>query len=244
MADERSGPPLSGQMSQPSPIGFGRCASRSLREHEPPPQQPLRGLVVPAAYAWPALRALDGDELFDHYRHTLEELGKQPGTLALIFGKAQNKFDSRRLGAALTLRAPCGRPISGGDCQDPAKLRRVIVDLIDAETWVTMGTDVKGDAYEGLLERNAQDIKSGAGQYFTPRALILGVVDCIAPKPGEVICDPACGTGGFLFTAHHYLTLHNPNLTRDEKRHLKEGAFRLICVDAELVQATARVCSG
>lgn len=185
MSDERSRPPY----SQPSPI--------------------------PAAYAWPALRALDGDALFDHYRHTLEELGKQPGTLALIFGKAQNKF------------------------QDPAKLRRVIVDLIDAENWSAMGADVKGDAYEGLLERNAQDIKSGAGQYFTPRALIQAMVDCIAPRPGELICDPACGTGGFLFTAHQYLTHNNPNLTRDEKRHLKEGAFR----GWELVQATARVCA-
>jgi type I restriction enzyme M protein len=185
MADERSRPPY----HQPSPI--------------------------PAPYAWPMLLAKDGDALFDHYRHTLEELGKQPGTLALIFGKAQNKF------------------------QDPAKLRRVIVDLIDGENWSAMGADVKGDAYEGLLERNAQDIKSGAGQYFTPRALIQAMVDCIAPKPGEVICDPACGTGGFLFTAHHYLTQHNPNLTRDEKRHLKEGAFR----GWELVQATARVCA-
>jgi len=144
-----------------------------------------------------------------------EPQGKQPGTLALIFGKAQNKL------------------------QDPAKLRRVIVDLIDAENWSAMGADVKGDAYEGLLERNAQDIKSGAGQYFTPRALIQAMVDCIAPKPGEVVCDPACGTGGFLFTAHQYLTQHNPNLTRDEKRHLKEGAFR----GWELVQATARVCA-
>ncbi len=185
MADERSRPPH----NQPNPI--------------------------PVPYAWPSLLAKDGDALFDHYRHTLEELGKQPGTLALIFGKAQNKF------------------------QDPAKLRRVIVDLIDAENWSAMGADVKGDAYEGLLERNAQDIKSGAGQYFTPRALIQAMVDCIAPKPGEVVCDPACGTGGFLFTAHHYLTQHYPNLTRDEKRHLKEGAFR----GWELVQTTARVCA-
>ena len=162
------------------------------------------------------VRCLTGSNaLFDHYRHTLEEFGKQQRTLALTFGKAQNKF------------------------QDPAKLRRVIVDLIDAENWSAMGADVKGDAYEGLLERTAQDIKSGAGQYFTPRALIQAMVDCVAPKPGEVICDPACGTGGFLFTVHQYLTQHYPNLTRDEKRHLKEGAFR----GWELVQATARVCA-
>lgn len=178
--------------------------------NRPPHNQPS---LIPTAYAWPALLVKDGDALFDHYRHSLEELGKQPGTLALIFGKAQNKF------------------------QDPVKLRRVIVDLINGEDWSAMGADVKGDAYEGLLERNAQDIKSGAGQYFTPRALIQAMVDCIAPKPGEVICDPACGTGGFLFTAHQYLTQHYPNLTRDEKRHLKEGAFR----GWELVQATARV---
>jgi type I restriction enzyme M protein len=185
MADERSQPPY----NQPSP--------------------------VPEVYAWPSLRMRDGDELFDHYRHTLERLGSEKGTLGLIFGKAQNKF------------------------QDPAKLRRVIVDLIDKEDWSAMDADVKGDAYEGLLERNAQDLKSGAGQYFTPRALIQAIVDCIAPRPGEVICDPACGTGGFLFTAHQYLTQQYPNLTRDEKRHLKEGAFR----GWELVQATARVCA-
>jgi type I restriction enzyme M protein len=185
MADERSRPPY----NQPNP--------------------------VPAVYAWPSLLVRDGDELFDHYRHALERLGGEKGTLGLIFGKAQNKF------------------------QDPAKLRRVIVDLIDAEDWSALGADVKGDAYEGLLERNAQDIKSGAGQYFTPRALIQAMVDCVAPKPGELICDPACGTGGFLFTAHQYLTQHYPELTREQKRHLKDGAFR----GWELVQGTARVCA-
>ena len=102
-----------------------------------------------------------------------------------------------------------------------------------------MSADVKGDAYEGLLEKNAQDPKSGAGQYFTPRALIAAMVDCIAPRPGEQVCDPACGTGGFLFTAHNYIVHHHPNLTKDEKRFLKEGAFR----GWELVQATARVCA-
>jgi type I restriction enzyme M protein len=171
--------------------------------------------IVPAAYSWPTLLKKDGDDLFDHYRHVLEELGKEKGTLGLIFGKAQNKF------------------------QDPAKLRRVIADLIDAETWTILGADVKGDAYEGLLEKNAQDTKSGAGQYFTPRALIQAMVDCIAPKPSDSICDPACGTGGFLFTAYNYITQHNPNLTRPEKQHLKEKAF----TGYELVQATARVCA-
>ena len=102
-----------------------------------------------------------------------------------------------------------------------------------------MGADVKGDAYEGLLEKNAQDTKSGAGQYFTPRPLIQAMVDCIAPKPGETICDPACGTGGFLFAAHNHVAEHNPNLTREQKKHLKEKAF----VGYELVQSTARLAA-
>ena len=157
----------------------------------------------------------DGDDLFDHYRHALERLGQEKGTLGLIFAKAQNTF------------------------QDPAKLRRVIVDLIDAETWTVLGADVKGDAYESLLEKNAQDTKSGAGQYLTPRALIAAMVECIAPKPAERVCDPACGTGGFFFSAHQHVVDHHPNLTKDEKKHLKESAF----VGFELVQATARVCA-
>ena len=179
---------------------------------QPPYNQPS---IVPTEYAWASLLAKDGDELFDHYRHALERLGQEKGTLGLIFGKAQNKF------------------------QDPSKLRRVIVDLIGAETWTILGADVKGDAYEGLLERNAQDTKSGAGQYFTPRALIQAMVECMAPKPAERICDPACGTGGFLFTAHNYITAHHKNLTRDQLKHLKEKAF----TGYELVQATARVCA-
>jgi type I restriction enzyme M protein len=95
--------------------------------------------VVPEKYGWPSLLKKDGDELFEHYRHMLEFLGKEKGLLGLIFNKSQNKF------------------------QDPAKLRRLIVDLIDKEDWSAMSADVKGDAYEGLLEKNAQDTKSGAG---------------------------------------------------------------------------------
>ena len=121
---------------------------------------------VPDKFSWRSLLKKDGDTLFDHYRHTLEELGKMKGLLALIFNKAQNKF------------------------QDPAKLRRLVLDLIDKENWSIMSSDVKGDAYEGLLDKNAQDTKSGAGQYFTPRPLIRGIVDAIAPRPGE---QPRCG---------------------------------------------------
>ncbi len=170
--------------------------------------------VLPG-YDWESLRWRDGDVLFDHYRHVLERLGNEKGLLGLIFNKSQNKF------------------------QDPVKLRRLIVDLIDKETWVSMSADVKGDAYEGLLEKNAQDTKSGAGQYFTPRPLIQAIVDVMAPKPGETVCDPACGTGGFLLTAHDYVVKHNPNLTRDQRRKLKEESFK----GWELVQATARLCA-
>ena len=171
---------------------------------------------VPKDYGWPSLIKKDGDELFDHYRHTLDALGTRKGLLGLIFNKSQNKF------------------------QDPAKLRRLIVDLIDKEaTWVSMSADVKGDAYEGLLEKNAQDTKSGAGQYFTPRPLIQAIVDVMAPKPGETLSDPACGTGGFLLAAHDYVVKHNPNLTKPQKTKLKEETFK----GWELVQATARLCA-
>jgi len=126
--------------------------------------------------------------------------------------------------------------------QDPAKLRRLVVDLIDKEQWVSMSTDVKGDAYEGLLEKNAQDTKSGAGQYFTPRpliALIQAIVDVMMPKPGETLSDPVCGTGGFLLAAHDYVVKHNPNMTRDQRKKLKEETFK----GWELVAATARLCA-
>src|SRR3954464_5740124 len=136
---------------------------------------------IPVKYSWPELLKRDGDELEIHYRHTLEELGKEPGLIGVIFRKAQNKI------------------------QDPAKLRRLIVDLIDKEEWSSLDTDVKGDAYEGLLQKNAEDVKGGAGQYFTPRPVIAAMVEVMAPSPGQTICDPACGTGGFLLVAYEYL---------------------------------------
>jgi type I restriction enzyme M protein len=96
---------------------------------------------------------------------------------------------------------------------------------------------VKGDAYEGLLERNAQDVKGGAGQYFTPRPLISAIVDCIQPQPGEVIADPACGTGGFLLAAHAYISRNN--LSKPQKRHLRYEALRGV----ELVDGVSRLCA-
>ena len=128
--------------------------------------------IVPAEYSWQKLLDADGDDLEITYRHVLEELGKKPGALGTIFRKAQNRI------------------------QDPAKLKRLIVELIDKENWSATGVDVKGDAYEHLLAKGAEDIKSGAGQYFTPRALIEAMVDCVQPTAKDTVCDPSCGTGG------------------------------------------------
>jgi type I restriction enzyme M protein len=144
---------------------------------------------------------MEGVKLEQHYRDTLRKLGEQGGMLGLIFSKAQNKI------------------------QDPAKLRKLVVDLIGNESWLEMSADVKGDAYEGLLERNAQDTKSGAGQYFTPRSLIDALVDCVRPEPAEIIADPACGTGGFLLSAHTYVATHY-KLDKDQKRHLRYDTLR------------------
>jgi type I restriction enzyme M protein len=170
--------------------------------------------AVPAGYDWPSLLAKDGDDLEIHYRHVLDTLGKKPGMLGIIFRKAQNKI------------------------QDPAKLRRLIVDLIDKEQWSSLSSDVKGDAYEGLLQKNAEDVKGGAGQYFTPRALIAAMVEAIAPQPGQTICDPACGTGGFLLAAHDFLAKHYA-LDREQKKKLKSGTFYGI----ELVDSVTRLCA-
>jgi type I restriction enzyme M protein len=121
--------------------------------------------------------------------------------------------------------------------QDPAKLRRLIVDLIDKEQWSSLSADVKGDAYEGLLQKNAEDVKGGAGQYFTPRPLIAAMVDAVSPQPGMTICDPACGTGGFLLAAHDYIA-KNHSLDREQKKRLKSGTLFGI----ELVDSVARLC--
>ncbi len=179
-------------------------------------QSRLRGTpsAIPKGFGWPSLLKLDGDDLEIHYRHTLEELGKRSGMLGIIFRKAQNKI------------------------QDPAKLRRLIVDLIDKEQWSSLSADVKGDAYEGLLQKNAEDVKGGAGQYFTPRPLIAAMAEAIAPQPGQTICDPACGTGGFLLAAHDYIAKHY-KLDREQKKKLKSGTLFGI----ELVDSVTRLCA-
>jgi type I restriction enzyme M protein len=112
------------------------------------------------------------------------------------------------------------------------------VDLIDKEEWSSLSADVKGDAYEGLLQKNAEDVKGGAGQYFTPRPLIAAMVEAVQPGPGDTICDPACGTGGFLLAAHDYLAKHY-QLDRAQKKKLKNGTFFGI----ELVDSVTRLCA-
>ncbi len=171
-----------------------------------------RPSAIPAAYAWDSLRQLEGTALETHYREALQALGTGSGLIPVIFRKAQNRI------------------------QDPAKLRRLIL-LIDEETWSGLEMDVKAEIYEGLLERNAQDVKSGAGQYFTPRPLIQAMVDVMRPAPGMRICDPAAGTGGFLIAAHDAIARAH-RLDRLQQAHLTHEALH----GWEIVDNTARLC--
>jgi len=171
-----------------------------------------RPSIIPKGFDWQSLLSKDGDALEVHYRHILENLGKEKGMLGVIFRKSQNKI------------------------QDPAKLKRLIM-LINDETWVGLDIDVKGEIYEGLLQKNAEDIKSGAGQYFTPRPLIKAMVEVMRPEPGMTICDPACGTGGFLLVAHDYI-VQNHKLDKEDKRKLKYETFR----GKDIVDGVVRLC--
>ncbi|WP_308285448.1 type I restriction-modification system subunit M [Actinoplanes hulinensis] len=173
--------------------------------------------IVPADCNWKSLASLKGLELEIHYREILAELAKNPGTtLGTIFAKSQNRIT------------------------EPSLLEKLVVDLIGREEWTIQGTDLKGDAYEGLLARGAEDTKTGAGQYFTPRALIDAIIDVMQPGPEDTITDPACGTGGFLIAAHHYIRKHHmQNLSRDQR--LAMGAGRIW--GNELVTGTARLAA-
>jgi len=157
--------------------------------------------MIPQDYNWRSLVNREGADLHDHYGAILKKLAAGRGMLGVIFDNAKNKI------------------------HDPQKLKRLVVDLIDKRNWSALDTDVKGDAYEGLLEKNAQDTKSGAGQYFTPRPVIRAIVQCVKPKPGETIYDPACGTGGFLLAAHEYITKKVRSLSEKEKEYLRLDTF-------------------
>jgi len=136
--------------------------------------------AIPEGYRWQELLELDGIELLNQYEETLKVLSEQENLIGTIFTKAQNKIDK------------------------PVYLKKVIT-LINEQNWLVMDGDVKGAIYESILEKNGQDKKSGAGQYFTPRSLIKAMVDVTQPKIGETVCDPACGTGGFLLAAYDYM---------------------------------------
>ena len=180
-------------------------------EYSRPPFNKAAG--VPAGLDWHSLVSKDGSELDAHYRRILEMLGKERGMLGVIFRKAMSRI------------------------QDPAKLKRLI-ELINSETWVGLDVDVKGEIYEGLLQKNAEDTKSGAGQYFTPRALIRAVVEVMRPQPASTVYDPACGTGGFLLIAYEQMT-RNPHLDKDQKEFLR---FKTLS-GKDIVDSVARLCA-
>jgi type I restriction enzyme M protein len=167
--------------------------------------------IIPAKWRWDKLAPLAGDDLELQYRHTLEALAKEKGLIGTIFRKAQNKLT------------------------DPAKLKR-IVSLIDGETWIGIGVDVKGAIYEGLLEKNAAEVKSGAGQYFTPRPLIQAMVKVIDPRIGETVHDPSCGTGGFLLAAYDHMK--DQSHDRTKQRKLREESLSGV----DIVDEVVRLC--
>lgn len=167
---------------------------------------------IPAEWRWEKLAPLSGEPLEEHYRHALEALSKKKGLIGTIFRKAQNKLT------------------------DPAKLKRV-VSMIDGETWIGLKVDVKGALYEGLLERNAAEVKSGAGQYFTPRPLIEAMVQVVDPRIAETVHDPACGTGGFLLSAYEHMRPQSQD--RSVQRKLKEKGI----TGVDIVDEVVRLCA-
>lgn len=177
-------------------------------------QEPYnRKTHIPQGLDWAALKNKTGAGLEAQYLNTLQKLGQQPGMLGAIFFKAQNRI------------------------QDPAKLAR-LVKMIDEQEWVGLEADVKGDLYEGLLQKNAEDTKSGAGQYFTPRSLISAMVACVQPEPKKTIADPACGTGGFFLGAYNWLNRPGTKLDKSQREFLRHQTF----FGNEIVSGTRRLC--
>ncbi|MDD4494109.1 MAG: class I SAM-dependent DNA methyltransferase [Eubacteriales bacterium] len=181
-------------------------------EYSKPPYK--RDTGIPAGHTWANMNMLKGAELENQYKNTLEKLGEQNGILGKIFKSATNKISN----AAILYR---------------------IVQMIDTEKWVSMSSDVKGEIYEGLLQKNAEDVKSGAGQYFTPRPLIRAMVKCLRPEPMKTIADPCCGSGGFFLAAQDFISdPDNYTLDREQKEFLKNETFH----GNELVSSTFKLC--
>ena len=156
------------------------------------------GSSIPEGYTWSDLVLLSGTDLVDKYEEILEELSKDEGLIGTIFTKATNKIDR------------------------PVMLKKVI-DMVSEENWYMMEGDFKGAIYEGILEKNGQDKKSGAGQYFTPRALISAIVDVVDPKINETVADPCCGTGGFLLAAYEHMRKQSKDV--EKQKFLKNNAL-------------------
>lgn len=176
---------------------------------KPPLNKPS---AIPTGLDWESLLKERGAALETQYVKILRELSNQKGLLGVIFRKSQNRI------------------------QTPANLQRLI-HLINDETWSGMAADIKGTIYEGLLQKNAEDTKSGAGQYFTPRPLIKTMVAVMRPEPMQTICDPACGTGGFFLAAYNYIS-ENYNLTREQKAFLRFNTF----AGTDIVDNVVRLC--
>jgi type I restriction enzyme M protein len=172
--------------------------------------------IVPPELGWKALLPLDGAALETQYSASLEKLALQPGMLGVIFKGAR-----------------C-------DIHNPALLKQLIVNLIDKEDWLSLPVDVKGTIYEELLQRSASESTKGAGQYFTTRAVIRAMIEVMQPTPQDRICDPAAGTGGFLFQAYNYvLEKFEKELNRDEKRAMREELVE----GMELSPKVGRMCA-
>lgn len=172
---------------------------KMAEEYSKPPYK--RDTGIPVDCTWSDMSSLKGAELEEKYKSILEKLGEQGGILGKIFKGATNKISN----AAILYR---------------------VVQMIDKEKWVAMSSDVKGEIYEGLLQKNAEDIKSGAGQYFTPRPLIRAMVKCVRPEPMKTIADPCCGSGGFFLAAQAFLAdSENYSLDREQKEFLKNETF-------------------
>ena len=148
--------------------------------------------TVPEGYKWRDLVGLSGTDLVEKYEDILKELSKDEGILGTIFTRAVNKIDR------------------------PVMLAKVI-EMVSEENWYMMEGDLKGAIYENILEKNGQDKKSGAGQYFTPRALIKAIVEVVNPKLGETVADPCCGTAGFLLGAYDHM--------KDQSRDIEKQQF-------------------
>lgn len=159
------------------------------------------GSAIPEGYKWNDLCGLNGENLSEKYDEILKELSKDDGLIGTIYTRAVNKIDR------------------------PVYLKQVI-DMVSEENWYMLDGDLKGAIYENILEKNGQDAKSGAGQYFTPRALIKAIVEVVNPIIGETVADPCCGTGGFLLAAYEHMKGQSKEAEKQKflKNHALFGA--------------------